>query len=158
MVAEQVGEDPLGHLAVLQHVRDAGRDPEVVLQHVEGAVGVAHEVTPTDVGPGAGGGVDADALGPEVDRVVEQLLAEHAVGDDLGVVVEVVDEEVERLQPLDQPPGDRGPFLGRDDPRHDVEGPGTVDVLAVGVDGERDAHRSDRELCGSLTFDEFGPE
>ena len=34
-----------------------------------------------------------------------------------------------------------------DHPRHDVERPFPVDVLAVGVDGERDAHLGD-DLAG----------
>ena len=41
-------------------------------------------------------GCDALALRAEVHRVVEQVGREHAVGDDPLVVVEVVDEEVER--------------------------------------------------------------
>ena len=41
---------------------------------------------------------------------------------------------------------------GRDDPRDDVERPGSVDALAVGVHGEGDAHRQDVDLGQRLAL------
>ena len=66
------------------------------------------------------------------------------------VVVQVVDEEVERLEPLHEPALDLRPLLGLDHAGHDIEGPGPVDPLAVGVDGEGDPHRQDVEI-GQVT-------
>ena len=102
LAGEHLGERPLGDGPVLEHVAHAGRHAQVVLEHVHRAVGVAHEVGAGDVRPHAELRVDAPALGAEVGRVVEQLGREHAVGDDALVVVEVVDEPVERHEALDR--------------------------------------------------------
>ena len=61
-VAEQVGEHPLGDLAVLEHVGDPRRHAQVVLEHVHGAVRVADEVAAADVGPHSLGRVGPLAL------------------------------------------------------------------------------------------------
>ena len=92
------------------------------------------------------------ALGPVVGRVVEQVGREHPVGDDPPVVVDVVDEVVERPQPLGEPALDDAPLVAVDQARDDVERPGPVDVLTVGVDGERDPHREDLEIGHPLAF------
>ena len=74
LALEQLGEDPLGDGPVLQHVGDARGHPQVVLEDVDGAVGVAHEVGAADVGPHAVRRVDPVALGPEAGRGLDQLL------------------------------------------------------------------------------------
>ena len=76
--------------------------------------------------------------------------------DDVLVVVDVVDELVERGEALHQPGLDRPPLLGVDDAGDDVEGPGPVDAAPVGVHGERDAHREDVEVGPDLPFLELG--
>jgi hypothetical protein len=99
--------------------------------------------------------VRADALGPEVLRVLEQLGREHAVGDDPLVVVQVVDEHVDRPEPLGESGLDATPLRRGDDPRDDVERPGPVDATAVGVHRERDAHGEDVELGERLSLLQF---
>ena len=79
-----------------------------------------------------------------------------AVVDDLLVVVHVVDEHVERPQPLCETTLDTTPLVAGDEPRHDVERPGAVDVLTVRVHGERDAHREDLEVGQSLALAHLG--
>ncbi|MFT3853519.1 MAG: hypothetical protein QM733_12385 [Ilumatobacteraceae bacterium] len=61
-------------------------------------------------------------------------------------MVQVVDEVVDRPQPLLQATLDGPPLARRDDPRDDVERPGTVDAPPVGVDGERDPEGEDVDL------------
>ena len=78
MLAEQLGEEPHHHLAVLEHVADAARHAQVVLEDVvaAGAVGVggADDVDPGDVRIDVAGDVDALHLGPVLG------VAEHLVG------------------------------------------------------------------------------
>jgi hypothetical protein len=70
---------------------------------------------------------------------------EHEVGrdpslrEDALVVVDVVEEEVERGHALPQPALDVPPLLVRDDAGHEVEGEHALDPLILGVDRERDA-------------------
>ena len=47
------------------------------------------------------------------------------------------------------------PLLAGNQPRNDVERPRPVDVLALGVDRERDAHREDLEVGHPLAFAQF---
>ena len=143
LAGEHLGEGALGDGTVLQHVAHAGRNTEVVLQHVQRAVGVAHEVGSGDVRPHAELGVDAPALRAEVGRVGEQLGREHTVRHDALVVVEVVDEPVEGHETLDEAALDRGPFGGLDHPGDDVERPRPVDAAGLGVHGERDPESED---------------
>ena len=157
-IPEQVGEHPLGDLAVLEHVRDAGRHAQVVLEHVHGAVHVAHEVGAADVGPNALGRPDALALGPVVDRRGQELGREHAVGHHPGRPVKVGDEEVEGRQALDEPPRDPLPLLGGYHTRDHVEGPGLVDIGGFGIHGEGDPHRPDSQFGCLLARHQPGPE
>ncbi len=94
--------------------------------------------------------MDAAALLPVVRRSGEQLDREHTVGDDPLIVVDVVDETVEGDQPLDEATFDDGPLVAGDDAWDEVERPGTVEVGAVGVHRERDAHRQDLDLGDPL--------
>ncbi len=100
-------------------------------------------------------GMNAAALRPEVGRVGEQLGGEHAVGDDLLFVVDVVDEAVEGDEPLHESALHERPLVAGDHPGDDVERPGAIDVLAVGVHGERDAHRQDLDLGDALELGQF---
>ena len=145
---EQLGEDSLGHHPVLDHVRDAGRHAQVVLEHVERAVAVAHEIRAADVRPHAAFRLHARALRPVVPRIGQQLLRKDAVLDDLLIGVDVLDEAVERHHALLQSRLGPFPLRPRDDAREDVEGPGPVDVSTVRIDREGDAHRLDRQLGG----------
>ena len=81
-----------------------------------------------------------------------RLGREHAVGDDPAVVVDVVDEVVQRSEPLGETALHHAPLLAVDQPRDDVERPRPVDVRAVGVDGERDPHRQDLEIGHPLAL------
>ena len=79
---------------------------------------------------------------------VAMIEARHeAVLDEFLLVVDVVDEEIQRRGALDQSRLDLLPFLARNGARDDVERPGAVDraVLLV-IDRERDAHGLDREF------------
>ncbi len=156
LALEQVGEGALGDQAVLEQVADARRDPQVVLQHEERAVGAPHEVGPADVRPHAPLRRGAPALGPVVGGVLQQLRREHAVAHDLLVVVQVVDEPVQRPQPLRQPDLDGAPLGRVDHPGDHVERPRAVDAAAVGVDGEGDPERQDLQVGEVLAGLELG--
>ena len=151
--AEQLGEEPHHHLAVLEHVADAARHPQVVFQHVVAAaavrVGGPDDVDAGDVRVDAARHVDALHLGTVL-GVVHHLLERHQAGlQDRLLVVDVVDEAVERGDALAQAALHLSPFVGRDDARNQVEGDqalGAVAVLvlrAVDREGDADAAEDD---------------
>ena len=127
--------------AVLEHVGDAARGADVVLEHLPGAVGVAHEVAAGDVAVDAAGRADAVRLARERGPGDDQLPRHDAVVDDLAPVVDVVDEAVQRADALGQAALDLRPLGGRDHPRDEVQrerpvADRPVDVRPAGV--ERD--------------------
>jgi hypothetical protein len=107
--------------AVLEHVGDPARGAHVVLEHLPGAVGVAHQVAAGDVAVDAARRPDAVRLAREGGPRDDQLPRHDAVVDDLAPVVDVVDEAVERADPLGQSALDLGPLGGGDDARDEVE-------------------------------------
>ena len=115
-----------------------------------------HHVDARDVGIDAPRRVEALHLGAE--SVVEQhQLGRHLAGaDDLAVVIDVVDEGVERLHPLRQALGQEFPFRGRDDARNDVEWNEPLGVAAVVIDGKGDAGAAEQEFgLAPLQHQEF---
>ena len=151
---EQLGKHPLHHFAVLEHVGDAGRHPQIVFEHVEASVGVADQVGAADVGPYPVGRVDAHAFGPELLGFLDVFPRQDAVVEDLLVVVDVVDEAVECIHALLETGGHLIPLPLHDQPGNDVEGPLAVDGPAAfaGVDGESDAHGPDGQFGRGLAL------
>jgi len=141
---EELRKDPLHDLAILEHVGHAGGCPQVVLEHVHHAVAAANEVGAGDVAPHAAGRLEAGARSAEALARIDQPIGHHAVGHDPAPVVDVVDEQVEGVDPLLQPALDGRPLGRVDDPRHDVERPDLLRPGLVAVDVERDPHREQR--------------
>ena len=98
-----------------------GRDPHVVLDHLPAAVAVAHEVAAGDVRVDAAGRADAVHGAGEVRAGRDQPPRHEPLADDLARVVDVVDEVVERADPLREAALDRTPFLAAEHARHEVE-------------------------------------
>ena len=88
------------------------------------------------------------------------LERQHAICDDALLVVDVIDESVERGDALPQAGLDAVPLLARDGARDDVERPRAIDRAALLViHGEGDAHRLDGEFRGLLAHaDLLAPE
>ena len=147
---EDVVERALEDLAVLEHVGDARRAPQVVLEDVELAVGIPHEVGPGDVAPHPPGRVEALALGEVPGGAEDDLLGHDTVGHDLLVVVDVVAEGVEGGHPLFQAALNDHPVFRFDDPRHEVEGEDALGGTLGPVDVERDPEVQQRRLGGLL--------
>jgi hypothetical protein len=104
---------------------------------------VPHQVGARDVTPHAAGRAHADTLRPEAHRRLHDLGGDDAVLEDLLIVVDVVDEFVQRMDALPESPFEPVPFLGANDARHEIErkralGPGSV---AVHVEGDPELHQ-----------------
>ena len=144
--AEHLGHQPHRHLAVLQHVRHARGHAQVVLQHVELAGVGAHDVDARHVAVDVLGHGHVLHLGAVL-GVEEHLLGRHdARAHDVVVVVDVVDEHVQRahalLQPLVQPPP-----LGRgDDARDQVERDQALGAVGVARHREGDADAAEVQI------------
>src|SRR5258706_1687811 len=139
VAGEQVREHALHHVAVGQHVRDPGRRAEVVLEDEEIALAVAHQVDARDVRVDAARYLEALDL-PHVQAAAEDDLGrDGALLQDQLPAVDVVEEQVQRGQPLFQARLEAPPRGGGDDPGDDVEWEDLLGSLLIRVDGERDA-------------------
>ena len=114
-------------------------DADVVLQDLPGPVAVADEVAPRDVGVHAAGRADAVDGAREVRPRDDELPRHEARTDDLARVVGVVDEGVQRADPLGQAALDGAPVRGRDDPGTEVHGEWAVARAVLAGQLERDA-------------------
>ena len=145
---EQRRELALHRGAVLEHVARARGRAQVVLEHEVLAVLVAHDVDAGDVRVHVAGRVDADHLAPEVARPEHELGGDLSVAQDPLAVVDVGDEEVERVDALDHAALDVIPLRPRDDPGDQVEREDPLEPLLLAVDGEADALIQERRVDG----------
>ena len=147
---EQLGKQPHHHLAVFQHVAHTAGHAQVVLQHVVLAIalriGGAHDVNTRDVRINLVRHIDADHLGAELGVVLNLLARHNARLDDLLVVVNVVDESVERRDALHQPFLHAGPLVRGNDAGNQVKRNqplgASARLVLFTIDGKGNAHAS----------------
>ena len=157
LAGKGVRKQPHHDLAVLEHVGDAGGRAHIVLEHEKVALAGADEIDAGDMGIDPVRRLDAVHLGP-VGRVEKHEVRRHEAGlDDLLVVVDVVEEDVDRLHPLNAAALDKLPFGAVEDARNEVERDQPLGRAAVGIDGEGDAEAAKqllrRDLLGDERFD-----
>ena len=143
---EQFREEPHHHLAVLEHVRHAGRHAQVVLEHVVLALARAHDVDAGDVRVDAARHVHPLHLAAVL-LVAEDAIPRHdAGGKDLLVVIDVVKERVQRVDALTQAAIEHLPFVGRNDARNDVERNQALGACVFAINRKRDSDAMERTL------------
>jgi len=136
---QHVGEGAHHHVPVLDHVADAGRRARVVFQHHEAARRVADDIDAANVDVGAVRQVDAAHDRLEVGVAEDQFRRDHSVGEDLLVVVDVVQQVVQRGDPLPDPGLDGRPIGRGQHTRDAIEGQHSVRRVALRIHREGDA-------------------
>ncbi len=147
LAPEQFGEHPCHGGPVGQHVADAGRAAQVVLEHAEFAVLVPDDVDPGDVDAHAVGRREPVGGAHEPRGAGDHVMGDEAVADDAGRAVHVVEEELEGAHPLGHPVGHPRPLGGGEDARHHVEGERSL--LPVEVEGDALVHEGPGESGGA---------
>ncbi len=157
VACEQFGEQPHHHLAVFQHVGNAGGHAQIVFEHVKLAFAGAHDVDAGDVGVDVRGDIDALHFRAVLGILVDLLGGDDAGLDDVLVVVDVVHEHVQRLHALDQAGLQGAPFVRGDDARDRIERDQALGAGIVAIHGEGDADSPERQVrFGALALDVFG--
>ena len=143
---EQVRKQPHHDFAVFQHVGDARRRARIVLQHIE-LLGIdADDVDAGDMDVDVVRHVLAVHLRPE-HRVLEDQVVGNDVGaQDVAAVIDVAQEQVQRLDPLLQALLQQRPFLRADDARHDVKRDQPFLGLGFAIDRKGDADAAEQQL------------
>ena len=117
----QLGQHAPGEPPVLHRVPEPGGHPQVVLQHVPAAVGVADQVDAGHLGAHACAGRSARRWGAAPATTSTTQAGTTPSRDHGPVAVDVVQERVERAGALHQPGPQRPPVGGGHDPRHQVD-------------------------------------
>ena len=143
---EELGKEPHHHLAVLEHVRHARRHAQVVLEHVVLALVCTNDVHAGDVRIDATGNVHPVHLGTVLGVAEHALARDDAGRQDRLVVVDVVQERVQRVHALAQSPIEHLPLVGRNDARNDVERNQALGAGLLAVDREGDPDAMERAL------------
>ncbi len=136
---EEPGKGARHDHPVGQHVADPARRAQVVLEHHVAAVVPADDVDAADVRVHVVGQLDAVDFAAERGIGQHELPRDHAVVEDLRLVVDVAQEKVERADALNQPRLDERPLVRGNHAREEVEGEGALGAGLVAVDRERDA-------------------
>src|SRR5262245_7700306 len=85
--------------------------------------------------------IEMHELRPKVCRLPHNLLRNHPVAQDALAVVDIVQEKVERSDPLRQPSFHQFPFPRWDDARYQIEGKNAFRSLCVVVNRKGHALR-----------------
>ena len=152
---EHLRKRPLHHLPVLEQIGNPGRTPEVVLQNIDLTILVPNQVGAGDVAPDASGRPEAGALRPIGGRTQHDLPRNHAVTQDPLVVIHIVDEQIQRPDPLLQPALNPRPLRGRYDSRHQIEWENPFRTLFVPIDIEGDPQLQKRAFRRVLALRQF---
>src|SRR2546428_7858265 len=91
---------------------------------------MTNEIRAGNVAPRALGRFQSDASFAKALRREDQLRRNYAVLQNLLFVIDVVDEQIQRVNALAQTAIDLSPFIGRNDPGNDVE---WKDLLSAGL-------------------------
>ena len=153
-VAVQAPQAGLGGLAVGNHVGYAGGHAQVVLQHAETVVG-AYDIGAADRHPGTLGRSEAAHFRAIVGALVHHLRGNYPVGDDAGLAVHVLQEEVKGAEPLLQPRGQTVPLCSGQKAGYAVDGDDALVGLVVPIDGKGDAFVGERTGDPLLNVGQF---
>ena len=134
----------LDRLRRRQAVRAARRGADVVLEHLEATVAVAHDVEARDRDARAADRLEPTQVVLQVDGALDDASGDDPVGDRSARAVHVGDERVERQHPLAQARRQLLPLLGGQQARHRVDD----ELRAVPLAAEPDAPLAQPRLDG----------
>ncbi len=152
VVGEDLGPHAFQDAAVLDHVRDARRHAQVVLEHEPGPPPVAHEVAAHDVRVDPERHIDVAELAAVPSRAEHELSRDEVGTQDALLVIDVVQEQVERPDALLEPAFDPRPFLRGHDPRDEIERHRLLGAARILVHREGDPLRLERQLGRTLAL------
>jgi hypothetical protein len=141
---------------VLQHVGHARRCPCIVFKNVELAFAGTDNVGADDVGVDPARGTHADHFRQECIILFDQRTGNATRLDDFLLVVDVIQERVERHHALFDALRKLAPFRSGYDPRNDIEGNQSFRRILFAVDGKCDAGLSKNILGISGFLDQIG--
>ena len=101
------------------------------------------------------GRIYPDTLRTKVFGVGNKFFRENAVLDDFLLVIDIIDEKIQCINPLLETFLDQLPFISGNNARDNIEGPGPVDgALFLRIHGKGNTHDTDSRFGrGLVLFD-----
>ena len=152
---EQLRKGPLHDAPVGEHVAHAGRDAQIVFEDDEFAVVQAQKIAAHDGDINIARNLQAAHLAAIVLAAVDKLARNNAIAENLGVEVNVAQEEIECRNALYEAALNAIPFRGRDQAGQQVVGEDALSSLFAPVHRKSDSLGQKREFCCLLTSLEF---
>ena len=154
-VGEDIGQQARHRHTILHDIGDSARTAKVVLQHTELAIAVTHEVDTRDQTPSAERHRDTERLPGETVRGGDEPPRDDPVVDRGTLAdIEIVEEAVQRRDPLFESGFDDLPFPSGDHPRQQVHGERPLDAFVLLVDREGDSLAAERCIPAPLSTGE----
>src|SRR6185503_845460 len=133
---QQIGQQPFSDLAVLEHIAYARWRAQIIFEHIKGAVVVADNIDARDVHINVIRNLQLVHLAQKVRTRVNDIYGYNAVLNNKLVVVNVLDEEVERGKPLLDAFLHQIPFLRGNDAGYNIKREYFFNTLAAVINGK----------------------
>src|SRR5207248_2622330 len=151
VLREEIWKNPAHHLPILDDIGNAGWAARIVLQHEKITVAIADQIGAANVDVDILRDIEMHELRAEVRSLPNVIFWNHAIAQNGLIVIDVVQEKIERGNSLLQTALDLFPFLSGNNSRDEIEGENPLSALSVAVNREGDALAQESER-GQVTF------
>src|SRR5438477_11384220 len=139
VLGKEIWKNTAHDLPVLNDVGNARRAARVIFENKKIAIPIAHQIGAANVDVNVLRDAEVHELRPEMRRLPDVILGNHAIAQNRLAVIDVVQEEVERGDSLFQTALDFLPFRGGDNSRNQIEGKNSLGPLRIAINSESDA-------------------
>src|SRR4029079_5703145 len=144
---KRIREQPHHDLAVLEHIGDARGRAHIIFEHKEIALAGADQLDAADMRVSLVRWIDAHHLGPERRVELHQLFWNEARLHDLLVVIDVVEEHIDRFDALDAAALHQLPFSPIENAGNEIEGDQALGRAGFTIDREGDTPAAKKWLA-----------
>src|ERR1043166_3958537 len=131
-------EGSFHHPAVFQDIRNSRGTPQVIFEDVNLTVAIPDEIRAGDMAPDALRRVETHTFLAKRPGGLDEILGHYLIFDDLLLVINIVDEKIERIDSLLESLFNPIPFCGFNYARDDIEWKDLFcgRVIAVHIEGD----------------------
>src|SRR5260221_14415901 len=155
VIAEEGGEDFLQNLAIRQHVGDAARYPEIVLQHGKASMRKPYQVGAADADVNPARHRQIAHFAPKVAATVYQFPRYDAIRQNFSAVVDVLEEQIQRRDSLGESTFNLSPFVVGNDSGVEIIWENTFRAFIIAVYGEGYSLVQKREVSSLWDLSNF---
>src|SRR5438874_3994249 len=161
VLGKEIWKNTAHDLPVLNDVGNARRAARVIFENKKIAVAITHQIGAANVDVNVLRDAEVHELRPEMSRLPDVILGNHAIAQNRLAVIDVVQKEIERGDSLFQTAFDFLPFPGGDNSWNQIERKNALGSLGIAINSESHAlaqkgKRSEFTFALELVFLQFG--